>query len=79
MDVDGAELHGLLRLHRGPEGGKLHLSRPPAPGRGECDGCRRRFPRRELTELNEDNHDDLTYFHGQQVCLECADAAGVLR
>ena len=46
---------------------------------GECDGCRRRFPRHELTELNEDNHDNLTYFHGQQVCLECADVAGVLR
>ena len=46
---------------------------------GECDGCGRRFPRRELTELNEDNHDDLTYFHGQQVCPECAGAAGVLR
>ncbi len=44
-----------------------------------CDGCGRRLPRRELTELNEDNHDNLTYFHGQQLCPECAAAAGVLQ
>jgi hypothetical protein len=44
-----------------------------------CSGCSKRFPRRELTELHEDNHDDLTYFHGDRLCSECADAAGVLR
>lgn len=46
---------------------------------GQCDGCRRRFARRELTELHEDNHDDLTYFHGDRLCGECTDAAGVIR
>jgi hypothetical protein len=44
-----------------------------------CDGCGRRFPRRELTELHEDNHDDLTYFHGDRLCGGCADGAGVIR
>jgi hypothetical protein len=29
-----------------------------------CAGCGSRFPRRELVELHEDNHDNLTYFHG---------------
>jgi hypothetical protein len=37
------------------------------------------LPRRELVELHEDNYDDLTYFHGQQVCPECVAAAVVLR
>jgi len=45
----------------------------------ECDGCRKRFPRGELIELHEDNHDNLTYFHGDRLCGECADAAGVIR
>lgn len=44
-----------------------------------CDGCRGRFPRRELVELTEDNHDNLTYFHGDQLCEGCADRAGVTR
>jgi len=42
-----------------------------------CAGCAERFPRRELIELHEDNHDNLTYFHGDQLCGECADNAGV--
>lgn len=44
-----------------------------------CDGCRDRFRRRDLVELHEDNHDNLTYFHGDRLCEECADRAGVLR
>lgn len=46
---------------------------------GQCSGCRCRFPRRELVELHEDNHDNLTYFHGDRLCEECADRAGVAR
>ncbi len=44
---------------------------------GVCAGCGRRFRHRELTELTEDNHDDLTYFHGDRLCPACADNAGV--
>ena len=40
-----------------------------------CSGCRGRLPRRELTKLTEDNHDNLTYFHGDRLCRECADIA----
>ena len=35
---------------------------PLGSGEGECSGCGGRFASRELTELHEDNHDDLTYF-----------------
>ncbi len=45
----------------------------------KCSGCGELVPRRELTELNEDNHDDLTYFHGDRLCGKCADDAGVER
>lgn len=44
-----------------------------------CDECRRRLPRRELIELHEDNHDNLTYFHGDRLCEGCTDRAGVTR
>jgi hypothetical protein len=33
------------------------------PKMAACDGCGCRFRRRELVELHEDNHDNLTYFH----------------
>ncbi len=46
---------------------------------GECSGCGGRFPNRELVELDEDNHDGLTYFAGDRLCAECADGAGVER
>ncbi len=44
---------------------------------GVCAGCGRRFRHRELVELHEDNHDDLTYFDGDLLCPACADNAGV--
>jgi len=44
---------------------------------GICAGCGHRFRHQELTELHEDNHDNLTYFHGDRLCRECADNAGV--
>lgn len=44
-----------------------------------CSGCGRRFRRRELVELHEGMHDDLTYFDGDRLCGECADRAGVAR
>jgi hypothetical protein len=46
---------------------------------GICAGCGRRFRYRDLTELTEDNHDNLTHFHGDRLCPECADNAGVER
>ena len=42
-----------------------------------CSGCGGNYPHRELIELTEDNHDNLTYFHGDRLCPSCADAAGV--
>ncbi len=42
-----------------------------------CAGCGRRGRRRDLVECVEDNHDNLTYFHGDQLCPTCADNAGV--
>ena len=43
---------------------------------GICSGCGRRFRQRELVECVEDNHDDLTYFHGDVVCFSCAAEVG---
>jgi hypothetical protein len=42
-----------------------------------CSGCGGKYPHRELTCLHEDNHDNLTYFHGDQLCPSCANGAGV--
>ncbi len=50
-----------------------------APARRPCDGCGLRFKPGDLVELNEDNHDNLSRFHGDMLCRECADAAGVMR
>jgi hypothetical protein len=44
---------------------------------GVCAGCSLRFRRRELVECVEGGHDGLTYFDGDLLCPECADAAGV--
>jgi SWIM zinc finger len=44
---------------------------------GVCSGCGRRFRHRDLTECVEGNHDDLTYFDGDLLCPECADAVVV--
>jgi len=46
---------------------------------GVCSGCGRRFRHRELVECVEGNHDNLTYFHGDQLCPACTDNAGVAR
>jgi hypothetical protein len=43
---------------------------------GVCSGCGLRFRGRELVELHEGNHDNLTYFDGDQLCRTCADNAG---
>jgi hypothetical protein len=43
-----------------------------------CAGCGHRFRHRDMVECVEDNHDDLTYFHGDRLCpAACADNAGV--
>jgi hypothetical protein len=47
------------------------------PKTAVCSGCGGKYPHRELIELHEDNHDNLTYFHGDQLCRSCADGAGV--
>ncbi len=45
---------------------------------GGCAGCGKRFPRRELLELVEGEHDNLTFFDGDLLCGGCARAHGVL-
>ena len=37
-----------------------------------CSGWGGKYPHRELIELHEDNHDNLTFFHGEDVCKRCA-------
>ena len=49
----------------------------PSEALAVCSGCGGRYPHRELTELTEDNHDNLTYFHGDHLCRSCANGAGV--
>jgi hypothetical protein len=43
-----------------------------------CLGCGERLPRRDLVELHQDKHDDLTYFHDDLLCWECDNVAGVI-
>jgi hypothetical protein len=45
-------------------------------GESECSGCGGRFAGRDLIELTEDNHDNLTYFDGDVVCFTCAAEVG---
>lgn len=56
---------------------------PPATGKPSklyaCIGCGGIFPAREMIELTEGNHDDLTYFDGDHLCGSCSDLAGVTR
>jgi hypothetical protein len=47
------------------------------PKMAVCSGCGGEYPNRELIELHEDNHDNLTYFHGDRLCRLCANDAGV--
>ena len=47
--------------------------------RVECSGCGVCYRRSALVELDEDNHDDLTHFHGDLLCGSCCDRAGVAR
>jgi len=53
-------------------------NRPRRTRHGTCSGCSGVFRRRDLIELGEDNHDNLTHFHGDRLCGECADNAGVV-
>jgi hypothetical protein len=57
-----------------PLGNPLRHEKPKL---GVCSGCGGKYPHQELIELHEDNHDNLTYFHGDQLCRSCADGAGV--
>jgi hypothetical protein len=50
---------------------------PEKPKTAVCSGCGGKYPHPELIELHEDNHDDLTYFHGDSLCRSCANDAGV--
>jgi hypothetical protein len=42
-----------------------------------CAGCRFRYPRKETVLLEEGNHDNLVFFHGERVCKPCARKSGV--
>ena len=44
-----------------------------------CSGCRRRFPRRELFEVQEDGHDGMMFGDGDLLCRRCCDHSGVIR
>jgi hypothetical protein len=79
----GCKLPGTRPTERMPTVDTRSLAhpalRPEKPRTAVCDGCRKRFPRGELIELDEDNHNNLTYFHGDRLCGVCADAAGIIR
>jgi hypothetical protein len=47
-----------------------------AASEGVCSGCGGHFAGRELIELHEGNHDNLTYFDGDVVCFCCAAEVG---
>ncbi len=51
--------------------------RTPTAKTAVCSGCGGKYPRKELIYLHEENHDNLTYFHGDHLCRSCADDAGV--
>jgi hypothetical protein len=51
--------------------------RTPTEKVAVCSGCGGKYPHRELIELTEGNHDNLTYFHGDNLCRSCANDAGV--
>jgi hypothetical protein len=42
-----------------------------------CAGCGGEGTRREMVHLHEENHDNLTFFHGELVCKPCARRKGV--
>ena len=46
------------------------------PRKRVCDGCQERFPRRSLTEVRHEHHNE-EYFPGDALCRSCADAAGM--
>lgn len=58
---------------------KTSVSRKGRDRERECSGCGGTFPRRKLTELHPENHDNLKHFHGDLLCGGCADRAGVER
>ena len=55
------------------------LNEVPAekPKTAVCAGCLGEYPRCEMVQLHEDNHDNLTYFHGDRLCRPCARSNGV--
>jgi hypothetical protein len=61
--------------HRKPEHRAARTAKAKSSG---CAGCSKSFPHRDLLELTEDNHDNLTYLHGDQLCEGCAAQHGVL-
>jgi hypothetical protein len=51
------------------------VPRAPSGATRQCDGCRERFPHRDLFDVPEGN---LIFFEGEMVCRKCAAAHGVL-
>jgi hypothetical protein len=47
------------------------------PKTARCAGCGGEYPRKEMVYLHEENHDNLTYFHGERACKPCARRNGV--
>jgi hypothetical protein len=51
--------------------------RPEKPKLADCSSCDGKYPHRELIELHEDNHDNLTFFNGERLCKPCACRDGI--
>lgn len=79
----GLAVWALWRAAGGPSPAVLaveaEIERERERRRVECSGCGARYRRSALVELDETNHDDLTYFHGDLLCGSCGDLAGVAR
>jgi len=43
----------------------------------KCSGCGLCFDPATMVQLEEGNHDGMTHFDGDALCLGCADGAGV--
>ena len=75
MDVNCKHVFAVAIAHatrRGPRPRRIRSGRS-----AKCSGCGLRFDPSTMVELHEDNHDNLTYFDGDTLCLGCADGAGV--
>ena len=55
----------------------VHAAQIARAKTARCAGCGARFPRREIVEVHED-HENLTWFVGDELCRSCGIAHGIL-